>query len=289
MQQVDSVSELRKLVDNAKGEGKTVGVVATMGALHAGHQQLVIAAKERCDFVVTTIFVNPTQFNEQSDLDNYPKTLAADRLAAETAGADLLFTPDVSEVYPDGFTSRVCVLGQLTETLEGAHRGADHFHGVTTVVCKLFGMVQPNLAFFGQKDAQQLLVIRRMSKDLNMGIEIVAVPTVRDADGLALSSRNVRLDSLARKQAKAIPDCLRRAQTSAVNGDSVEAILEQANQTLQAAGIAAEYVALVDPETLMPSTACDQPQLLTVAAPVGSVRLIDNTLISSNPKLMQEI
>ena len=225
MRTVSSVSELRAALGPARRHGSTVGLVPTMGALHAGHASLIAQARDESDVVVVSVFVNPTQFNEAADLDAYPRDLAGDIQAAEAAGADLVFAPGAADVYPPGHATTVTVGGDLTGTLEGAERGRGHFEGVTTVVAKLLNMVQPDAAYFGQKDAQQALVIRRMARDLNLPVRIVTCPTVRDADGLALSSRNARLSDGERKRALAISAGLRAAADALAAGEQDAAAL----------------------------------------------------------------
>ncbi|MGX6449882.1 pantoate--beta-alanine ligase, partial [Patulibacter sp. S7RM1-6] len=280
MKIVRTVAELRDLVRQARARG-TVGLVPTMGALHAGHVSLVRASVEQTDFTVVSVFVNPRQFGDAGDLDAYPRTEAADAAIAAEAGADVVFVPGVDEVYPDGFVTEVRTGGPLTETLEGAHRGPEHFHGVTTVVTKLLNMVGPDVAFFGAKDAQQVLVVKRLVRDLNLPVRIEVGETVREPDGLALSSRNVRLSPDDRRQAVAIPRALRAAEAALREGETdARALVGVASAVLAGAGIAPEYVAIVDPDTLVPRPRVDAPSLLAVAAPVGPVRLIDNLMLA---------
>jgi pantoate--beta-alanine ligase len=277
---VRSVADVRARVTAARREGHAVGLVPTMGALHDGHLALVRRARERCDLVVVSLFVNPTQFNEGADLDRYPRDEAGDALLAAEAGADVLFAPPADEVYPAGFSSSVQVSGALTERLEGASRGADHFHGVTTVVAKLLAIVAPDVAFFGQKDAQQVLVVRRMATDLNLPVRIEALPTVRDADGLALSSRNALLSPDDRARALAISGALTAARRRAAAGEtSTAALVEVAAAVLAERDIVPEYLELVDPGTLEPLSLLDRDALLAIAARVGDVRLIDNAIL----------
>jgi pantoate--beta-alanine ligase len=251
-----------------------------MGWLHEGHLSLVRAAREECDEVVVSLFVNPTQFDEASDLAAYPRDEARDAVLASEAGADLLFAPMPDEVYPPGFGTEVRVGGPLTEQLEGAHRGPAHFHGVTTVVTKLLNMAQPDVAFFGQKDAQQALVIRRLVRDLDIDVRIEIAPTVREPDGLALSSRNVRLHGDDRRRALALSRALQAAEQAASAGErDAEAIARLARAQMQELQVEPEYLELVDPEDLAPVRAIDGETLVAVAARVGEVRLIDNTTI----------
>ncbi|MCW3017890.1 MAG: pantoate--beta-alanine ligase, partial [Solirubrobacterales bacterium] len=204
MNSVRTVAELRAALAPARREGRTIGLVPTMGALHDGHLSLVTRARAQCDLVVVSLFVNPAQFNERADLERYPRDERRDAELAVAAGADVLFAPSVEEVYPTGFSTTVEVLG-VTERLEGAARGAAHFRGVSTVVTKLLCMALPDVAYFGQKDAQQVVVIRRLARDLNLPVRIEALPTVREHDGLAMSSRNALLSGDERARALALP------------------------------------------------------------------------------------
>jgi pantoate--beta-alanine ligase len=279
METVRAVAELRAALAPARRQGLTIGLVPTMGALHEGHLSLIGRAREQCDLVVVTLFVNPAQFNERSDLERYPRRQQHDSELAAAAGADLLFAPSAEEVYPPGFATSVEVLG-LTDRLEGAVRGAEHFRGVTTVVTKLLCMAQPDIAYFGQKDAQQVVVIRRLITDLNLPVRVEVCPTVREPDGLAMSSRNALLSPQERSQALALPAALEAARARAAAGErSATALLEAARETLSAAGIEPEYVALVDPGTLEPCPSLARESLLAVAARVGGVRLIDNAVL----------
>ncbi len=279
MRIVRTVEELRVALAPIRRADQRIGLVPTMGALHDGHLSLIRRAGQECDLVVVSLFVNPAQFNERADLERYPRSEERDGELARDAGADILFAPSTEEVYPPGFATSVEVLG-LTERLEGASRGAGHFRGVTTVVAKLFSMAQPHVAYFGQKDAQQVLVIRRLVEDLNLPVEVRALPTVREPDGLALSSRNALLDSAERTRALALPAALRAAAELASAGErSGDALLQAAGAELRRAGIEPEYLALVDPATLEPLDTLDRDALLALAAYVGAVRLIDNAVI----------
>ena len=279
MRTLRTVGELRAALVPAREGGSTIGLVPTMGALHDGHLSLIRRAREQCDVVVVSLFVNPAQFNEGSDLERYPRSERHDAGLAAEAGADLLFAPSVEEVYPPGFATAVEVLG-LTDRLEGAARGASHFRGVTTVVTKLLCMTMPDTLYLGQKDAQQVVVIRRLVADLNLPVQIEALPTVREGDGLALSSRNVLLDPAARRRALALHAALLAADELAGAGErSSAALLDAANAALAASEVRADYVALVDPATLEPLTRLDRPALLAVAATVSGVRLIDNATL----------
>ena len=279
MRTLRSVGELRAALAPARAGGSTIGLVPTMGALHDGHLSLIRRAREQCDVVVVSLFVNPAQFNEGSDLERYPRSERHDAGLAAEAGADLLFAPSVEEVYPPGFATAVEVLG-LTDRLEGAARGSSHFRGVTTVVTKLLCMTMPDTLYLGQKDAQQVVVIRRLVADLNLPVQIEALPTVREDDGLALSSRNALLDPAARPRALALHAALRAAGELAAGGERASAaLLDAANAALAAAEVRADYVALVDPDTLEPLPQLDRSALLAIAAHVGGVRLIDNVTL----------
>ncbi|MEV8337574.1 pantoate--beta-alanine ligase [Leucobacter sp. NPDC077196] len=282
MKIVRTVSELRGIVRQARTNGSAlIGLVPTMGALHDGHLSLVHAARRDCGFVIMSIFVNPKQFTEAADLEGYPRQEAADTALADAAGVDVVFAPDASELYPDGFATTVHVTGPLTQTLEAAGRGPEHFDGVATVVSKLLIAAGADAAFFGQKDAQQVLVVRRMVADLGIPTDIVACPTVRDSDGLAKSSRNVRLSGADRAQAVAIPRALEAVEAALALGETgTDALHSRATTVLTAAGITPEYVAFVDARTLLPATDIAEPVLCAIAARVGSVRLIDNTLLT---------
>jgi pantoate--beta-alanine ligase len=283
MRTIRTVAELRAALAEPRRNGRTIALVPTMGYLHDGHLALIRAAREEADLVVVSLFVNPAQFDDASDLAAYPRDEQRDAGLAHEAGAGLLFAPPVDEVYPTGFTTQVRVAGPLTETLEGAHRGAAHFHGVTTVVTKLLNMVGPDVALFGQKDAQQALVIQRLATDLDLPTRIQVVPTVREADGLALSSRNVRLDDADRRRALALSAALRAAEAELAGGTTdAERLSEAARAAMTPFDVEPEYLALVDPEDLRPVGAVDQETLLAVAARVGQVRLIDNTILTPN-------
>lgn len=272
-----SLSDLRALVAQWHRNGESVGLVPTMGALHAGHLSLARAAKAGADRVIVTIFVNPKQFNTPEDLAKYPRTEAADAALLAPLGVDLIFVPEVAEVYPDGFATKVTVSG-ISAGLDGVFR-PDHFDGVATVVCKLFIMTQADRAYFGEKDYQQLLVVRRMQRDLNLPVDVVACPTLRDPDGLAMSSRNQRLCAAARPNAPALHEAMRAAAAALAGGD-VAAVLDQARASVLAAGFASvDYIALCSAETLEPMVALDRPARLLAAAWLDGVRLIDNIAV----------
>jgi pantoate--beta-alanine ligase len=285
MRTVRTVSELRSALAVARREGLRLGLVPTMGALHDGHLSLIRHARVHCDLVVVSLFVNPAQFNERSDLERYPRDESLDAELASSSGADLLFAPSVEEVYPAGFATSVEVLG-VSERLEGETRGPEHFRGVATVVTKLLCMAMPDVAYFGAKDAQQVVVIRRLVADLNLPVEIEALPTVREPDGLAMSSRNALLDADQRARALALPAALERARELAADGErSASALLEGARAAMRPFDVEPEYLALVHPTTLEPLQALDGEALLAIAARIGAVRLIDNTTLS--PQLVR--
>ena len=277
-------AELRSALAEARREGQTIGLVPTMGYLHEGHLSLIRAAQAECDLVVMSLFVNPTQFGAGEDLDRYPRDEERDLRLAGEAGADLVFAPAVEEVYPNGldrFATYVEVTGPLTDVLDGdpGRRGSEHFRGVTTVVAKLFNLVGPAVAYFGQKDAQQAVVIRRMVRDLDFPVRIEVLPTVRELDGLAMSSRNAYLSPEDRERATALRRALAAAERGARQG-GLGVGLEAARRELAAAGVEPEYLEARDAETLEPVERIgDRPVLVAVAARVGAARLIDNVLI----------
>jgi pantoate--beta-alanine ligase len=274
-----TVDELRAELQPVRRAGRTIGLVPTMGALHEGHLSMIRRAREECDVVVVSLFVNPAQFNEHADLARYPRQEERDRELARRAGAELLFAPSPEEVYPAGFSTYVEVLG-LTDRLEGAVRGAAHFRGVTTVVAKLLNIVSPDVAYFGQKDAQQVVVIRRLVEDLNVAVRIEACPTVREPDGLAMSSRNTHLSPHERAHALALHGALAAARAAVAGGErSGDALLAAARGAMDELDLEPEYLELVSPDTLEPVSHLDEPALLAVAARVGSTRLIDNVAL----------
>jgi pantoate--beta-alanine ligase len=272
-----TVADLRQELRPFRAGG-SVALVPTMGALHDGHLQLARRARAENDVVVMSIFVNPTQFNDPADLNAYPRDERADIELAAGAGVDLLFMPAAAEVYPPGFSATVQLHGPIVETLEGARRGVGHFRGVTTVVSKLLGMAQPDRAYFGQKDAQQARVVRALVADLNIDTQIVTVPTVREPDGLAMSSRNRRLNPVDRERAVAVSAALLAAQAAVQAGERDAAVvLRVAADVLAGRGIEPEYLALVDAETFLPVEVLGaSPAILAVAADLGGTRLIDN-------------
>jgi pantoate--beta-alanine ligase len=275
-------AELRAALAAPRRDERTIGLVPTMGALHGGHLSLLRAARERCDLVVMSLFVNPSQFGPGEDLTSYPRDEARDLAVAEAEDVDLVYAPAVEEVYPEGFATSVEVGGELASVLDGdpARRGPEHFRGVATVVAKLLNSVGPDVAFFGQKDAQQALVIRRMVRDLDFPVEVVVLPTVREADGLALSSRNAYLDADERRRAAALHRALRAAESAARPSGPTEPALAAARAELERAGIEPEYLEARDAETLAPAESFNgRPILVAVAARVGRARLIDNAVI----------
>jgi len=273
VQTVRTSEELTRALAEMRGD--TLALVPTMGALHAGHLALVEEAKRRAGKVAATIFVNPTQFNDKDDLARYPRQEADDARKLADAGCDLLWMPAVDDIYPQEFSTTVHVAG-VSDRWEGEAR-LGHFDGVATVVAKLLLSVLPDMALFGEKDFQQLAVIRRMAADLNLPVEIVGVPTVRDADGLALSSRNALLSADERRRAVALPQALKTAQEAIRSGSNVAGALQKAKQSLVDAGfLRIDYVALVDAKTLEPIDAPQGEMRLIAAAIVGSTRLIDN-------------
>jgi pantoate--beta-alanine ligase len=270
-----TVAEARETLRDAP---RPIGLVPTMGALHEGHLSLIERARADCATVVMSLFVNPTQFAAGEDLERYPRDEARDARLAQEAGVDLVFAPAASEMYPPGFATTI-VVGGLSEPLEGAMRGPEHFHAVATVVAKLLGIVGPQSAYFGQKDAQQALVIRRMVRDLDIPVTVVVCPTVREVDGLARSSRNAYLSDAERSRAAALPRALRAAAAAVAAGERSGAAVAQAGHTeLRSHGIEPDYLAVVDPATLVAVDRIDRPVLVAVAARVGPVRLIDNVI-----------
>jgi pantoate--beta-alanine ligase len=283
MRTLRTVAEGRAHVAAARAAGRSVGLVPTMGALHDGHLALVRAARAACDEVVTSLFVNPAQFDEASDLAAYPRDEARDAALAAAAGVDVLFAPGADAVYPPGFATRVTVAG-LTEVLEGAVRGPGHFAGVCTVVAKLLNMVAPDAAYFGAKDAQQVAVVRRMAADLDVPAAIAVVATVRESDGLALSSRNARLSPDERARAVALPEALRAARDAARAGERDPARLRAAAlAALAARDVEPEYAELVDPDAFTVVEPGAGRVLLVLAARLGDTRLIDNVPLDLRP------
>ena len=281
MELAETIESVRKSVAQARAEGKTIGFVPTMGALHAGHVSLIEEAVRRCDFVVVSIFVNPAQFGAGEDLDKYPRDPAGDMKICEDAGVNLVFAPGASEMYPDENITWVTV-EKLTDNLCGRFRPG-HFRGVTTVCAKLFNIVYPDVAFFGQKDAQQAIVIKRMVADLNMPLQIVVCPTVREPDGLAVSSRNKYLTDSERKDALLLSAALAECENMVSKGcrncpkliESMRKIINRSSKT------EIEYISIVDAATLADVDVIDDKVLVALAVKIGSTRLIDNIFVGS--------
>lgn len=283
MKMISKIQEMQKESDTLRQTGKSIGFVPTMGYLHEGHLSLIRLAKLRADVVVLSIFVNPTQFGPNEDFDRYPRDFERDERLARQEGVDILFCPSVEEMYPSGYCTWVNV-EKLTETLCGASRPG-HFRGVATVCTKLFLAVKPHFAVFGQKDAQQAVVIRRMVKDLNFGIDIIVAPIVREPDGLAMSSRNLYLSPEEKMSALVIPQSLRLAENLVKEGERqvhriISAMIEKISTQPQ---IRIDYIAIVDPETLEPLQQITSEALIAIAAYVGKARLIDNTIVRVLP------
>jgi len=278
VQIIREIDALRRAVAEIREDGGTLALVPTMGALHAGHMALVAEAQRYADHVAASIFVNPTQFGANEDFSRYPRQEAEDAAKLRAAGCALLWAPSVAVMYPAGHATSIRVSG-VSETLEGAHRPG-HFDGVATVVAKLFGQVQPDVALFGEKDFQQLAVIRKMVRDLDLAVRIVGVPTQRDADGVALSSRNAYLSEEERVAARTLPRALLEAAQAMRDGEAAGDVLERARAQLRAAGFdPIDYVALADAETLAPVEGLARPARLLAAAKLGRTRLIDNLAV----------
>lgn len=272
---ITTAAELRSLVRSWRATGKVIGVVPTMGALHEGHLSLARRARAECDKVITTIFVNPRQFNNPEDLLKYPRTLEADASLLEGVGVDVVFAPGVEEVYPEGFVTTISV-GGVSEPLEGRMRPG-HFDGVATVVTKLFGMTEAQRAYFGQKDWQQLQVVLRLSRDLNLPVEVIGCETIREEDGLAMSSRNIRLTQAGREKAPVLYAAMTLAADDIRAGQSDRMAIREAAEKLRAEGFErVEYIELRDAETLMPSDDPRRTRRMLAAAWLDGVRLIDN-------------
>lgn len=279
MQIIRELAPLRDALDDLRKQEQRIGLVPTMGALHAGHMSLVETASRECDAVIASIFVNPTQFGEGEDLDAYPRQEAADAALLDEADVAILWAPTVDQVYPQGYATNVSISGVSTGMCGGSRPG--HFDGVATVVAKLFNQVRPDAAFFGEKDYQQLAVIRRMARDLDFVHDIVGVPTVRDPDGLALSSRNAYLDTEQRAQAVALPDSMREAAATIASGGNIEQTVEQAIANLLSSGFhKVDYFELRNAETLEIMNHYEEPARLLAAAHIGSTRLIDNIAVT---------
>ena len=281
MRVLRTVAELRTLLATARSGGNSIGLVPTMGFFHEGHLSLMRRARGETDVVVVSLFVNPAQFGPDEDLEAYPRDEQRDQRLAEAEGVDVLFAPPLEEVYPEGFATTVTVR-DLTEMLEGdeAQRGTVHFEGVTTVVAKLFNMVGPDVAYFGQKDAQQALVVRKLVRDLDIPVRIEVCPTIRDPDGLALSSRNAYLSPEERERALALSRALRAAEAAVAGGTrDADAVVAVARDELDRAGVEPDYLQLRSATDLSPVERVNGSAVLAVAARVGRARLIDNAIL----------
>ena len=279
MKVVDTITRMSTLVKMYKKEGKSISLVPTMGYLHEGHLSLVRAARKHTDVVVMSIFVNPMQFGPKEDFEKYPRDLKRDEQLATSAGADVIFHPSVKDMYPEGYSTYLSVEG-LTDNLCGASR-TGHFKGVTTVVAKLFEIVRPDLAYFGQKDAQQAIVIKKMADDLNMGIEIKIMPIIRESDGLAMSSRNVYLSTDERRDALVLHESLKKAEDVVRSGErDAKKIIKMMQESIKAAPSAKiDYVSIVDIENLKDMKTISGDVLIAVAVFIGKTRLIDNVIM----------
>jgi pantoate--beta-alanine ligase len=280
MKLVRTVADLRLSLETPRREGRTIGLVPTMGAFHEGHLSLIRRAREECDVVIVSLFVNPIQFGPNEDLSRYPRDEERDVELAEHEGADIVFAPPVEEVYPAGVSTTVEV-PNIASALCGApeRRGPGHFRGVATVVAKLFNMAHPNIAYFGQKDFQQTLVIKRLVRDLDVPVRVEVCPTVRDEDGLALSSRNAYLGPDERERARSLKRALDAAAAAIAAGDSRDDALAAACAALEAATVIPEYFEILDAENLSaPRWAPGETVVIAVAARIGRARLIDNTV-----------
>jgi pantoate--beta-alanine ligase len=284
METISTVQQMQHWSDAARARGQRIGLVPTMGYLHAGHLSLVAEARRRADVVVASIFVNPMQFAANEDLARYPRDIEGDRRSLTEAGTDVLLLPDVKEMYPEGFQTAVTV-GRVTRGLCGTSRPT-HFEGVTTVVAKLFNMVKPHVAVFGQKDFQQLVAIRRMAADLNFDIEIIGAPIAREPDGLAMSSRNAYLTGPERQAALCLSRALRAAEEQVTRGETdALRVLAPARRIITDEPLARlDYAALVDPDTLEDVATVRAPALLALAVHIGKTRLIDNALLRPTSK-----
>lgn len=278
----EKIDEIRKFCSDAKRERKTIGFVPTMGYLHKGHTSLMEIARPKCDILVVSIFVNPTQFGPNEDFERYPRNKERDLKICEEVGVDAVFMPNVKEMYPDGYSTYVNVEGDLTRYLCGASRPG-HFRGVSTIVTKLFNIITPDFAVFGEKDAQQLAVVRQLVRDLNFPIEIVSAPIVRDTDGLAMSSRNEYLTPREREIAPAIYKSLLIAKELVEEGErNSDVIISAIRDYLEEAGeFKIDYVQVVNPQTMEPIHQISNKALIAVAAFLGKTRLIDNIMVET--------
>ena len=280
MQTIKDIKEMQAHCLAARSAGQTIAFVPTMGYLHAGHMSLLQEGRKRGDLLVLSIFVNPTQFGQGEDLERYPRDFNRDETMARECDVDLIFYPDTASIYPDGYATYVTVEGPLTNTLEGACRPT-HFRGVTTVVTKLFTIVMPHVALFGRKDFQQLAVIRRMAADLNLPVEIVGMPIIRESDGLAMSSRNVYLSASERQQALSLVDSLNSAASLVRAGErAASVVLAKTVDRLESEpDLEVDYVKICHAETLEEVNEIDQESVMLLAVKVGKTRLIDNSLL----------
>jgi len=279
MELIKDICMMQNRCREEKLKGRKIGFVPTMGALHKGHLALIQKAREDCDFVVVSIFVNPTQFGAGEDFERYPRDLSKDLRLCEEEGVDVVFAPSVQDMYPEDFSTWVEVKGRLTETLEGSFRPG-HFRGVTTVVAKLFNIVSPDVSYFGRKDYQQALIVKKMVRELNIATQIVLLPTVREEDGLASSSRNKYLSDEERKKARVLYRSLLRAKTEIEDGeDNPSRIISSMEDLIREEGpLRIDYIAIVDPDTLEPVERIEGKVLVALAAWVGKTRLIDNII-----------
>ena len=280
MQVIEKISDMQSYVRKCKLDGKTIGFVPTMGYLHEGHLSLVRIARKRCDILVVSIFVNPTQFGPGEDFDKYPRDFGRDKKLCEQENVDIIFAPSVEEMYPKDSVTYVDMAGEMTKVLCGKYRPG-HFRGVMTVVSKLFNIVQPDIAVFGRKDGQQLAVIRRMVSDLNFPIEIIGGETVRESDGLAMSSRNKYLTEEQRKSAPALYKSLLLAKTMIENGETDSSkIVERMRDYISNSGdFKIQYIEIVDADTLTPVDKIRNKVMIALAAFLGETRLIDNIVV----------
>ena len=286
---IDSIQKMSTHIRIMKKEGKTIGFVPTMGYLHEGHLSLVRTAKKHTDVVVVSIFVNPAQFGPNEDYEKYPRALKRDEELAGGAGADIIFYPSVKDIYPQGYSTYVDVEG-LTENLCGVSRPG-HFRGVTTIVAKLFGIVKPDIAYFGQKDAQQAVVIKKMAEDLNMGIDVKVLPTIREKDGLAMSSRNAYLSKSERIDALVLYQALKKSQELIETGENdAKKISSMINEMVSAKPNAKiDYISIVDAKTLKDASVISGEVLIALAVFIGKTRLIDNIIIDARKGVLNTI
>ncbi len=280
MKTVKTAAEMRGIVREAKRDGKSIALVPTMGYFHEGHLSLIREARKKCDVLIVSIFVNPTQFDPSEDYERYPRDLNRDEVIAERGKVDFIFAPDVSEMYSSGYSTFVEVEG-LSKVMCGKNRPA-HFRGVTTVVAKLFNLIEPDTAYFGQKDAQQVVIIKKMVSDLNMGVEIHVCPTVREKDGLAMSSRNAYLNEEERKAATVLYRALLKAKDEIIRGDKLlKFIRKEITEMIESEKLARiDYITIVDPENLQEIAGIDKPVLIAIAVWIGKTRLIDNIIVN---------